>query len=159
VSGEGQSGLAKRVAALASDFALTKDSPFIYMRTMPRLLDPQEVGDFIEALFVECSHRLDETGIKVIAFDTFNRALVGGNENDGRDVGRLLHADERIKRAFSCATIYAHHPGKAEGNDTRGHSSLRGDIDVTAIFSGKSGTRTIEIKKQKDEEDGAIFAY
>jgi hypothetical protein len=97
VSGEGQSGLAKRVAALASDFALTKDSPFIYMRTMPRLLDPQEVGDFIEALFVECSHRLDETGIKVIAFDTFNRALVGGNENDGRDVGRLLHADERIK--------------------------------------------------------------
>jgi hypothetical protein len=65
----------------------------------------------------------------------------------------------KIKEAFGCATVYAHHPGKAEGNFSRGHSSLQGDPDVVAAFSGKSGTRTIEIKKQKDDEDGTVIGY
>jgi hypothetical protein len=157
VTGEGQAGLAKRIAALASEFELSGASPFIYIRAMPRLLDAQEVKDFISAMKLQTADWGNPC--RVMAFDTFNRALVGGSENEGKDVARLLDADNRIKEAFGCATIFAHHPGKAEGNDTRGHSSLRGDTDVTAIFSGKSGTRTIEIKKQKDEEDGAIFAY
>jgi hypothetical protein len=41
----------------------------------------------------------------------------------------------------------------------RGHSSLRGDTDVTTVFSGNSGVRTIEVKKQKDEEGQQMFGY
>jgi hypothetical protein len=157
VTGEGQAGLAQRIAALASEFELNDASPFIYVRTMPRLLDPQEVKDFISAMKLQTADW--SSPCRLMAFDTFNRAIVGGSENEGKDVAKLLDADSQIKEAFGCATIFAHHPGKAEGNDTRGHSSLRGDTDVTAIFSGKTGTRTIEIKKQKDAEDGQIFAY
>jgi hypothetical protein len=50
VTGEGQAGLAKRIAALATAFELTERSSFVYMRRMPRLLDPQEVQDFIAAV-------------------------------------------------------------------------------------------------------------
>jgi hypothetical protein len=157
VTGEGQAGLAKRIAALAMEYELSEASPFLYVRTMPRLLDQQEVKDFIAAL------KLETLGwgvpVRAITFDTFNRAIVGGSENDGKDVARLLDADNRIKDAFDCATIYAHHPGKAEGNELRGHSSLLGDTDVTCVFSGKTGTRTVEIKKQKDDEDGGLFGY
>ena len=155
VTGEGQAGLAKRISAIANEFEITNQSPFLYVRRMPRFLDPQEISDFIAAV----ENRIADwtVPIRCIGFDTFNRALVGGSENEGKDVARLLDADNRIK--FSCATMFAHHPGKAEGNDIRGHSSLLGDTDVTCIFSGKSGTRTIEVKKQKDEDDGALFGY
>jgi hypothetical protein len=157
VTGEGQAGLAKRVNALVSEMNLEATSPFLYMHTMPRLLDQQQVLDFIAAIKLRTAHWGDP--IRMIAFDTFNRAIVGGSENEGKDVARLLDADNQIKRAFGCATIFAHHPGKSEGNDTRGHSSLHGDTDVTCLFSGKTGTRSIEIKKQKDDEAGGVFGY
>jgi RecA-family ATPase len=120
VTGEGQTGIAKRVAALAAELSLSEQAPFLYVSVMPRLLDPQQVTDFITALKFTTEHW--EVPLEVMAFDTFNRAIVGGSENEGKDVARLLDADNRIKEEFGCATIYAHHPGKAEGNDTRGHS-------------------------------------
>jgi hypothetical protein len=157
VTGEGQAGMAKRISALASQIELTADSTFLYVTTMPHLLDPRQVADFIEALKLRTAKWKEP--IRLIAFDTFNRAIVGGSENEGKDVARLLDADNRIKAAFDCATIFAHHPGKSEGNDMRGHSSLLGDIDVTCLFAGRNGTRTIEVKKQKDEAGGGLFGY
>jgi RecA-family ATPase len=157
VTGEGQGGLAKRVAAVAAEFEMSATDTFLYMRVMPRLLYDQEVKDFIAAVKLLTAHWT--VPIRIIGFDTFNRAIVGGSESEGKDVAKLLDADNRIKEAFSCATMYAHHPGKAEGNFSRGHSSFQGDPDVNAAFSGKSGTRTIEIKKQKDDEDGNVIGY
>jgi hypothetical protein len=157
VTGEGQGGLAKRISALVSELDLEATSPFIYMNRMPHLLDPQQVSDFIGAIKFRTAGWT--VPLRIIAFDTFNRAIVGGSENEGKDVGRLLEADNEIKRALSCSTMFAHHPGKAEGNDTRGHSSLFGDTDVTAVFSGKTGTRSITIKKNKDGEGGGVFGY
>jgi hypothetical protein len=157
VTGEGQGGLAKRVAALAQEYELSEADAFLYLRVMPRLLEEQEVKDFIAA--IKLLTAAWTVPIRVIGFDTFNRAIVGGSESEGKDVAKLLDADSKIKEAFRCATIYAHHPGKAEGNFSRGHSSLQGDPDVIAAFSGKTGTRTIEIKKQKDDEDGKVIGY
>jgi hypothetical protein len=157
VTGEGQTGLPKRIAALAAEYELSEQNPFLYVRTMPRLLDAPDTKDFITA--VKFQTREWAAPIRLMAFDTFNRALVGGSENDGADIARLLDSDIRIKEAFRCATLYAHHPGKAEGNDTRGHFSLKCDTDVNMIFSGAAGTRMIEIKKQKDDQDGGQFAY
>jgi hypothetical protein len=157
VTGEGQGGLAKRVAALAQEYELSESDTFLYLRVMPRLLDSQEVKDFIAA--IKLLTAAWTVPIRVIGFDTFNRAIVGGSESEGKDVAKLLDADSKIKEAFRCATVYAHHPGKAEGNFSRGHSSLQGDPDVIAAFSGKTGTRTIEIKKQKDDEDGKVIGY
>jgi hypothetical protein len=157
VTGEGQGGLAKRAAAVEAEFKMSATDPFLYMSVMPRLLDDQEVKDFIAAVKQLTAHWT--VPIRIIAFDTLNRAMVGGNENEGKDVAKVLDADNRIKEAFGCATMYAHHPGKAEGNFSRGHSSLQGNPDVIAAFSGKSGTRTIEIKKQKDDEDGNVISF
>jgi len=157
VTGEGQGGLAKRISALATQMELTSDSAFLYFNAMPRVLDPQQVTDFIAAL------KLRTAGwtvpIRVICFDTLNTGLVGGSENESKDIALLLNADARIKREFSCATIWAHHPGKAEGNDLRGHSSLHGNADVVCVFSGKTGTRTVEVRKQKDGETGNVLGY
>jgi RecA-family ATPase len=157
VTGEGQSGISKRVAAIAGRFSELQAAPFIYLNVMPRLLEPNQVRDFIEAIKIGTDKWTVPT--RIIAFDTFNRAIVGGSENEGKDVAQLLDADNQIKEALGCATIYAHHPGKADGNNMRGHSSLLGDTDVMATFEGRTGTRTIEIKKQKDEVDGGVFGY
>ena len=157
VTREGQGGLAKRVAALAQEFELSESDTFLYLRVMPCLLDPQKVKDFIAA--IKLLTAAWTVPIRVIGFDTFNRAIVGGSESEGKDVAKLLDADSKIKEAFGCATVYARHPGKAEGNFSRGYSSMQGDPDVIAAFSGKTGTRTIEIKKQKDDEDGAVIGY
>jgi AAA domain len=156
-TGEGQTGLAKRIAAVATEFDSLTGSRFPTLRIMARLLDVQDTKDFIAAVKLQTADWA--VPIRVMAFDTFNRAIVGGSESEGKDVARLLDADGRIKDAFACATLYAHHPGKAEGNDLRGHSSLMGDTDVNAVFCGASGTRTIEIRKQKDDEGGGVFGY
>ena len=157
VTGEGQGGLAKRISALITEMELEATSPFLYMHRMPHLLDAQQVSDFIAALKLRTAQWT--VPVRIIAFDTFNRAIVGGSEIDGKDVGRVLEADNQIKRAFNCATMFAHHPGKAEGNDTRGHSSLHGDTDINGIFSGNTGVRSIKIKKSKDGEEGGVFGY
>jgi RecA-family ATPase len=117
VTGEGQGGLAKRVAALAQEYELSEADAFLYLRVMPRLLEEQEVKDFIAA--IKLLTAAWTVPIRVIGFDTFNRAIVGGSESEGKDVAKLLDADSKIKEAFRCATIYAHHPGKAEGNFAR----------------------------------------
>jgi hypothetical protein len=158
VVGEGQGGLAKRISAVIAELKLEATSPFIYMHRMPHLLDPQQVSDFIAALKLRTAKWT--VPVRLIAFDTLNRSLVGGSEIEGKDIGRLLDADAQIKRAFiNCATMFVHHPGKAEGNDTRGHSSLHGDTDVNGIFSGSTGVRSIKIKKNKDGEEGCVFGY
>ena len=157
VTGEGQGGLIKRISALASQMELTSDSKFLYVNVMPRMLDPQQVADFIAALKLRTANWA--VPIRVICFDTLNTGLVGGAENESKDVALLLAADARIKSAFNCTTIWAHHPGKAEGNDLRGHSSLLGNADVVCVFSGKTGTRTIEVRKQKDGETGTLLGY
>jgi hypothetical protein len=157
VAGEGQSGLAKRVAVMASHLELTSADTFLYMRKMPRLLDPKDVTDFIAAVKIATEHWT--VPVRIIGFDTFNKALVGGSENDGKDIGKLVAADYQIRKAFGCASIFSHHPGKVEGNDSRGHSSILGDFDAQAVFSGKSGVRTIEVKKQRDDADCRKFYY
>jgi AAA domain len=157
VTGEGQAGLAKRVAALISEFGLSADDPFIYLPTMPRLLEAEEVEDFISAMKTATAHW--KMPIRLIIFDTLNRSLLGGDENDGRDITKLLAADTLIREEFGCATLYAHHPGKAGGNDLRGHSSLGGNFDVIWTFTEKDGVRQFEVKKQKDGEAGTKFGY
>jgi hypothetical protein len=157
VTGEGQGGLAKRISALAQKMELNGDSSFLYIKTMPRMLDPQSVSDFIAAVKILTAKWA--VPIRVICLDTLNAGLIGGSENESKDMALLLHGDARIKAAFDCATIWAHHPGKAEGNDLRGHSSLLGNVDVIGLVKGRTGTRTIEIMKQKDGETGVIFGY
>lgn len=102
VTGEGQGGLAKRISALITELELEATAPFIYMHRMPHLLDPQQVSDFIAALKLRTAKWT--VPVRLIAMDTLNRALVGGSEIDGKDIGKLLDADSQIKRAFNCAT-------------------------------------------------------
>ena len=95
VTGEGQGGLIKRIGALASQMELTSDSTFLYVNAMPRMLDPQQVADFIAALKLRTANWA--VPIRVICFDTLNTGLVGGAENESKDVALLLAADARIK--------------------------------------------------------------
>ena len=136
---------------------LTSDSAFIYVNVMPRMLDQQDVSNFITALKMRTAKWT--VPIRLICFDTLNTGLVGGSKNEGKDIALLLSSDARIKHEFGCATIWAHHPGKAEGNDLRGHSSLHGNADVICVFSGKTGIRTVEVRKQKDGETGTVLGY
>jgi AAA domain-containing protein len=157
VTGEGQAGLEKRIAALISEFGLTADDPFIYLPIMPRLLELEEVKDFISAMKTATAQWKMPT--RLMTFDTLNRSLLGGDENDGRDITKLLAADSLIREEFGCATLYAHHPGKAGGNELRGHSSLGGNFDVIWAFTEKDGVRQFEVRKQKDGEAGTKFTY
>jgi hypothetical protein len=61
----------------------------------------------------------------LIAIDTVNRALGGGDENSSTDMGALLANAERIKAAFpNSAVLLVHHLGKDASKGARGHSSL-----------------------------------
>jgi hypothetical protein len=69
----------------------------------PQVLDPQQVIDFIAALKLRTAKWT--VPIRVICFDTLNTGLVGGSENESKDIALLLNADARMHlRQFRAAT-------------------------------------------------------
>src|SRR5690606_40937912 len=60
---------------------------------------------------------------------------------------------QRIASAFNCLTLIVHHrPKDSESRDLRGHSSLRGGLDVAILDEGGE-IKTATTVKQKDGED------
>jgi hypothetical protein len=51
---------------------------------------------------------------KVVAVDTWAKAMVGMNEDSAKDTGLLFQAMGVIRREFDCATWLTHHPKKNE---------------------------------------------
>lgn len=60
----------------------------------------------------------------------FARAMPGGDENQGKCMGKYLFEKDRIRAATGAHVMSVHHCGKNEDNWARGHSSLRAAMDT-----------------------------
>jgi hypothetical protein len=66
---------------------------------------------------------------RVVVIDTLARAMVGGDENSAKDMGRLVDRAEQIIRGIGATVILIHHSGW-DGARERGSSALRGAADA-----------------------------
>lgn len=118
----------------------------------PNLMDKLQVNELI----VDLKAFGD---ISFIVMDTYARVMVGGNENDAKDVGMVLAQCAKIQRNTGAMVILVHHSGKDDGAGARGSSALRAAADVEIQVKGDNKARGAKVTKQKDGEDGKQYGF
>jgi hypothetical protein len=145
VAAEGLRGLGRRVQAWRQAFQGAPWPPRVAFFPRPvNLLDQRQAATLI-ALAGQEQYAL-------VVIDTFNRSLVGGDENSSRDVGLAVDIAVQTQHASEGTVLFLHHMGRNEA--IRGHSSLDGGVD-TMIEARAEDDNGLVLKavKQKDAEE------
>jgi hypothetical protein len=104
--------------------------------------------------------RKNQPNCRLVVIDTLNRALSGGDENDGQDMGKFVALCDQIAKDLACFVLVVHHSGKDATRGSRGHSSLLGAISAEYEVTREQGLPgSIRVTKMRDGEDGAEFGF
>ena len=149
---EGAHGLINRIAAFKQENMLTESMPFIVVPSPIDFMNPE--GNIDE--FIEVIKEIEDQngGVKLIVIDTLARALMGGDENSGQDMGTLIMHSDKIRAHTDAHISFVHHSGKDELKGARGHSSLRAAVDTEIEIRREKDANysTISIVKQREME-------
>jgi hypothetical protein len=143
---EGETNFAKRLRAIATVYG--QPASFFYIAERA---DFYETDADIEGVILAAT----QVGARLVVIDTLARVMGGGSENEGRDMARMIHCFDRIKRETGAHICVVHHTGKDTERGMRGHSNLLAAADVTVeIRRDEEGGRTLRVAKAKDDEEG-----
>jgi hypothetical protein len=147
---EGIHGARNRIHALRSCGRLGAESPLYLCFEPLSLLDQKDVERMIAE--IKEVERLDGVPCKLVIIDTLARAMPGGDENQGKDMGKYVYGKDRIRAETGAHVLSVHHSGKNEDNGARGHSSLRAAMDTEIRVSRPSGglVSLVTVTKQRD---------
>lgn len=149
---EGEAGIAGRVQAYRIGNGVTGDG-VRYLAQPFNLLDGADVGDLVHAILA-----IGGEGC-VLILDTLNRAAPGTDENDSKDMGRIIEAAKRLQRDLAGLVLLVHHTGKDASKGLRGHSSLLAALDAAIEVSRDHDRREWKLHKAKDGEDGIAHPF
>ncbi|WP_304618674.1 helicase RepA family protein [Paracoccus sediminilitoris] len=147
---EGGGGIKKRFAALRKDNGGAAPTNFaLSCATIDLCSSTESAQDIVLAA------RSLPGGCGLIVIDTMARAMNGGDENSGVDVGKFVANVDRIRQATGAHVLIIHHSGKDTARGARGHSSLRAAVD-TELEIQKG---TISNPKQRDHDLAEDVAF
>ena len=153
---EGQASVPKRVKALQAE----KASELEGLRFLLTSLDIRSQLDREQLI---ASIRAHGFAGGALCLDTFNASTLGMAENTSEDMGQAIAAAKHLQREFGGVVILVHHSGKNRDQGMRGHSSLEGAVDfiieVARDAERKAAPRKLVVRKVKDGQDGAEFAF
>lgn len=141
IAGEGKSGYFARYSAWLKHTGHKKMGKFMLYPRSLQILKPEEVTSFIE--------EAQDYKPAVVIIDTLARCMVGGDENNQKDMGLFVYGCEQIQQALDCTVIVIHHTGKT-GDNERGSSVLRGAADMMISIGNEEGLVKISCGKAKD---------
>ena len=147
---EGRQGAKNRIVAMQMRGILPKGSPFYVCSSPVSLLDPahpEAIKRLIASVAAEAS-----LPVRLVIIDTMARAMAGGDENSGQDMGRAVKSIDAVKESTGSHVCIIHHCGKDVARGARGHSSLRAAIDTEIEITSTEVDkyRTATIVKQRD---------
>lgn len=147
---EGASGLSKRFEAYCKYHGVQKDMPFAIMPCgLDFYSDNTNITEFIDLV----KQAQDDMGdLKLVVIDTLSRAMAGGDENSGQDMGKLVHYADMIRAETDAHLSFIHHSGKDKALGARGHSSLRAAVDTEIEISRSECESYSSIKFVKQRE-------
>lgn len=91
----------------------------------------------------------------LVVIDTLARSMVGGDENTSRDMGAVVAAGDKIRRAAGSCVLMVHHSGKDLSAGARGSGALRAAVDTEwECTKDEDGAADLVNKKQKNRADG-----
>lgn len=133
------------------------DILFCDVKVPVRLLDIDHVRALLRTAGI--AETMGREPVALIVVDTVARAMAGGDENDGRDMGLLIAACDLIRKETGATVLLVHHSGKDSTRGARGHSSLRAAVDTEIEISGQQNPRQAKVTKQRDLPSGDVFAF
>jgi hypothetical protein len=147
---EGRQGARNRIEAMQMRGILPKGSPFYVCSSPVSLLDPahpEAIRRLIASVEAEAA-----LPVRLVIVDTMARAMAGGDENSGEDMGKAVKSIDAVKESTGAHVCVIHHCGKDAARGARGHSSLRAAIDTEIEITSTEGDkyRTASIVKQRD---------
>lgn len=148
---EGGGGIRKRFAALRKDHGGATPDNFVLACTTIDLC-----GSMESARDIVLAARSMPGGCGLIVVDTMARAMNGGDENSGVDIGKFVANVDRIRQATGAHVLIIHHSGKEIARGARGHSSLRAAVDTELEIS--DGTIKNPKQREHDRIDDIAFA-
>ena len=154
---ESAAGLRRRVIAYQAHHRIEPVAHFCDIGESVRLMDSTDLERVLAA--VRSAEREAGTGCVLIVVDTLARAMAGGDENDGRDMGAFVAACDRLRHETGATVLMVHHSGKDTAKGARGHSSLRAALDTELEVSGDVNPRQLAVRKQRDLPNGAAWAF
>lgn len=152
-----------RLAAFARAYrAETVPLYFLSLPTMPfdatKPTAVVEMVDYIQAL-----------GAKLIIIDNL-LTVSGGRDENAPEIAQVMSGLRVISERTGSAIVVIHHARKQNyirgglGDDLRGHSSIRGAIDLALLIEREEGADSVTIKSTKArdmdvEPFGGLFTY
>lgn len=104
--------------------------------------------------------KTNQPNCRLVVIDTLNRAMAGGDENSGEDMGRFVALCDHISKKLNAFVLVVHHSGKDAAKGSRGHSSLLGAVSLELEVTKEQGQPgTIKVTKMRDGEDGAEYGF
>lgn len=104
--------------------------------------------------------RQNQPGCRLVVIDTLNRALAGGDENDGQDMGKFVRLCDLIAKELQAFVLVVHHSGKDASRGSRGHSSLLGAVSLELeVTREQKHPGVIKVTKMRDGEDGMEYGF
>jgi predicted transcriptional regulator len=143
IASEGQGGYLYRDAAWRAHYQ--RRSGQIYFlspdsaQELP-LLKPEAVAAFIDSI--------QSYKPALIIIDTLIYALGDGQENESHDIHALIQACRAIIHATGATILLIHHCGK-NGDEPRGSSALRGDLDAEMLLKEQDGLLALASTKAR----------
>lgn len=153
ICAEGAAGFQKRLEAYADHHGVALgDIDMGVITDVPSFMDKAD----IKALGLQ----LKKHGkIDILVVDTYARVMVGGNENDAKDVGLAIAHCELLHRLTGAMVLLVHHSGKDASRGARGSGALRAAADLEVEVVQTRACRVATVTKMKDGEDGKEYPF
>ncbi len=147
---EGEQGAKNRIKAMQRRGILPEDAPFFLCFSPVNLLDPTHPETIKRT--IESASDTAGLPVRLIIIDTLARAMAGGDENSGKDMGEAVKTIDAVRKSTGAHVCIIHHCGKNLAKGARGHSSLRAAIDteIEVIHPQDDKYRTATVVKQRD---------
>ena len=147
---EGSHGARNRIQALRQAERLPADAPLFLCFSPVSLLETGHAARLSESV----KHAAAQSAMRcrLVVLDTLARAMGGGDENKGQDMGTAVESMDKVRSATGAHVLLVHHSGKNEALGARGHSSLRAAVDTEIEISRPEGENisTVRATKQRD---------
>lgn len=146
---EGIGGFRNRVAAYKQEHADADLSRFGVIADRPDILDKATVRELVKAI----------GAADLLVVDTF-ASVMNGDENSSIDMGKAIRACDYLARKTKAAVMLIHHSRK-DGKEARGHSSLKGSMDLEIeVARFDNGDRGALVVKTKDgDKEGTDYGF
>jgi len=151
VCSEGARGFKQRIRAYSNNFDVSSDI-FGIVGDAPNMLDEKDTALVLKSVLAYGRPAL-------IVIDTLSASIPGGDENAGKDLGKVIGHCRLLHKKTGAMVVLVHHSGKDTTRGARGWSGLRAAADLELEITRNGDFRTVRVAKMKDGHDDEQWVF